>query len=176
MVGTNAAITSLSSEIFVAVSAFRMKWRVSFHTSLSDSRRGAFRAQVTTGSRHFFAARVFSIRCLLSIDGGYGGWRTRGSNRGWYRGRADAGIPGGTSREVTELIRKVAKFFIIIFVVICFELVVVAVGTACTIKGEITETLRCQFKFRNVQNKRFFDPDSNQTRVWDSTANFQRKY
>lgn len=125
-IAINAAITSLPLEIFVIVSALNVKWRVPFQTPLSDSRWGTFRAQVASGSRHFFT-RVFRVWSLLRVVRGYGGRRTRRSNRGWDGWPANAGIPGGTCREVTELVWKAAEFFVIFFVVICFQLMIVAV-------------------------------------------------
>ena len=49
------------------------------------------------------------------------------------------GIPGGTCGKVTELAGEVAEFFIIVFVVICFKLMVVAVCTSYkNVKGQFS--------------------------------------
>lgn len=135
LIGINTTIASLSSEIFVALSTLRTNKKSFGYIPLSDSHWGALGTLITARCGDFLA-RVFAVcRCFLHGVGGYGGWRpwgsTRRRHRRWYRGRTDTGIPGGTCGKVTELAGEVVEFFIIVFVIICFKLMVVAVCTSC---------------------------------------------
>lgn len=127
LIGINTTIASLSSEIFVALSALRTSKKSFGYIPLSDSHWGTLGTLITAWCGNFLA-RVFAVcRCLLHGVGGHGGWGPRGSTRRWHRGRADTRIPGGTCRKVTELAGEVAEFLIIVFIIICFKLMVVAV-------------------------------------------------
>ena len=135
LIGINTTIASLSSEIFVALSALRTSKKSFGYIPLSDSHWRALGTLITAWCGDFLA-RVFAVcRCLLHGVRGHGGWGPRGSTRGstrrWHRGRANTGIPGGTCRKVTELVGEVTEFFIILFIIICFKLMVVTVCTSC---------------------------------------------